>query len=85
MRDGDVYVTNNPWQGTGHLNDFTVVTPTFLDGRPVALFAATSRNLPNLPLVFAAERILADPALKGWQQEPEVSFGVGMERWYFSE
>ena len=42
LEEGDVLVTNDPWEGTGHLNDFTVVTPTFLDGRPVALFAATS-------------------------------------------
>jgi len=42
LRADDVLVTNDPWEGTGHLNDFTVVTPTFLDGRPVALFAATS-------------------------------------------
>ncbi len=40
--DGDVLVTNDPWEGTGHLNDFTVVTPAFVSGRPVALFAATS-------------------------------------------
>jgi N-methylhydantoinase B len=42
MEEGDVYVTNDPWKGTGHLNDFTVVTPTFLDGRIVGLFACTS-------------------------------------------
>jgi N-methylhydantoinase B len=42
MREGDVYVTNDPWHGTGHLNDFTMVTPTFMDGRAVALFACTS-------------------------------------------
>jgi N-methylhydantoinase B len=42
LRDGDVLVTNDPWEGTGHLNDFTVVTPAFLGGRIVALFAATS-------------------------------------------
>ena len=42
LRAGDVLVTNDPWEGTGHLNDFTVVTPTFMDGRPVALFASTS-------------------------------------------
>ncbi|MDE2975406.1 MAG: hydantoinase B/oxoprolinase family protein [Gemmatimonadota bacterium] len=42
LAEGDVLVTNDPWEGTGHLNDFTVVTPTFLGGRPVALFAATS-------------------------------------------
>ena len=39
---GDVLLTNDPWDGTGHLNDFTVVTPVFKDERPVALFAATS-------------------------------------------
>ena len=42
LEEGDVLVTNDPWEGTGHLNDFTVVTPAFLKGRPVALFAATS-------------------------------------------
>ena len=42
MRDGDVYVTNNPWQGTGHLHDFTMVTPTFHGGQLVALFASTT-------------------------------------------
>lgn len=42
LRPGDVLVTNDPWDGTGHLNDFTVVTPTFMGERCVALFAATS-------------------------------------------
>ncbi|MDA0977470.1 MAG: hydantoinase B/oxoprolinase family protein, partial [Proteobacteria bacterium] len=42
LNPGDVLVTNDPWQGTGHLNDFTVVTPVFRQGKPVALFAATS-------------------------------------------
>jgi len=42
MLEGDVYITNDPWKGTGHLHDFTVVTPTFRDGRPAALLACTS-------------------------------------------
>ncbi|GJL95289.1 MAG: N-methylhydantoinase B [Hyphococcus sp.] len=42
LEPGDVLVTNDPWHGTGHLNDFTVVTPTFQDGRCVALFASTT-------------------------------------------
>lgn len=42
LRPGDVLLTNDPWHGTGHLNDFTVVTPAFYKERPVALFAATS-------------------------------------------
>jgi N-methylhydantoinase B len=42
LEPGDVLVTNDPWHGTGHLNDFTVVTPVFRNGQPVAMFAATS-------------------------------------------
>lgn len=42
LEPGDVLVTNDPWYGTGHLNDFTVVTPVFHLSNPVALFAATS-------------------------------------------
>ena len=42
MRQGNVYITNDPWKGTGHLHDFTVVSPTFKNGRIVALFACTS-------------------------------------------
>ena len=42
LDEDDVLITNDPWEGTGHLNDFTVVTPAFVDGRPIALFAATS-------------------------------------------
>src|SRR6202158_6542815 len=41
MRPGDHYITNDPWLTCGHLHDLTVVSPTFLDGRPVGLFAAT--------------------------------------------
>ncbi len=42
MGQGDAYVTNDPWHGTGHLNDFTVVTPTWRNGEIVALFACTT-------------------------------------------
>jgi N-methylhydantoinase B len=42
MKEGDVYITNDPWLGTGHLYDLVVVSPTFMDGRIVALFACTS-------------------------------------------
>ena len=42
MEDGDVYVTNDPWKGTGHLNDFTVVTPTFRNENIIGIFACTT-------------------------------------------
>jgi len=42
MQPGDAYITNDPWMGTGHLNDFAITTPAFKDGRPVALLSCTS-------------------------------------------
>ena len=42
MKPGDHYITNDPWLGTGHLHDLTVVTPAFLRGRIVGLFANTA-------------------------------------------
>ena len=41
MAEGDIFLTNDPWKGTGHLHDFTFVTPAFRAGRIVALFAST--------------------------------------------
>ncbi len=42
MKPGDHYITNDPWLGTGHLHDLTVVTPAFHDGAAVGLFANTA-------------------------------------------
>ena len=41
MADGDVFLTNDPWKGTGHLHDFTFLTPCFKDQDLTALFAST--------------------------------------------
>lgn len=42
MKPGDIYITNDPWMGTGHLNDFVLTTPAFHRGRLVGLFSCTS-------------------------------------------
>lgn len=42
MFEGDVYITNDPWEGTGHKHDITVVTPSFLNGHLVGFFACTA-------------------------------------------
>jgi len=42
MKAGDHYITNDPWLGTGHLHDLTVVSPAFHKGKIVALFANTA-------------------------------------------
>ena len=40
--EGDVYITNDPWKGTGHLHDITVVSPSFRRGRLIGYFACTA-------------------------------------------
>ena len=42
MKPGDIYICNDPWMGTGHLNDFVLTTPCFHRGKLVGLFSCTS-------------------------------------------
>ena len=55
MRPGDCFVTNDPWKGTGHLHDFTVVTPAFRVGKVVGLFACTCHVVDIGGLGFTVE------------------------------
>ena len=41
LEDGDVLITNDPWMTAGQVNDFTIVTPVFRGGEPIAYFAST--------------------------------------------
>ncbi len=34
--DGDVFITNDPYRGTGHLPDIAICLPIFIDGELVA-------------------------------------------------
>ena len=40
--EGDVFITNDPWLGTGHLHDITVVSPIFRKGVHIGFFACTA-------------------------------------------
>ena len=42
LYEGDVLITNDPWMGTGHLHDITVVTPVFRKGVHIGFFACTA-------------------------------------------
>jgi len=37
--EGDVFIHNDPWLGTGHTNDVCLTTPTFYQGQLVGFFA----------------------------------------------
>ncbi|MEK9858612.1 MAG: hydantoinase B/oxoprolinase family protein [Deltaproteobacteria bacterium] len=55
MQPGDVFVTNDPWMGTGHLFDFVVVSPAYYRGKATALFASTCHMIDVGGRGFSAE------------------------------
>lgn len=42
MQPGDIYMTNDPWLASGHLNDFLLMMPVFRQGRIVGFTSCTS-------------------------------------------
>jgi N-methylhydantoinase B len=47
MKPGDVFITNDPWKGSGHIHDVTTATPIFHRGKLTA-FAAVVSHLPDI-------------------------------------
>ncbi|MDP6831219.1 MAG: hydantoinase B/oxoprolinase family protein [Alphaproteobacteria bacterium] len=47
LEPGDVICTNDPWLGTGHLNDCSIVRPIFRGDELIA-FAATASHMPDI-------------------------------------
>jgi len=47
LRPGDVFITNDPWMGTGHIHDLNMAMPIFRKGKLVA-FAAVVSHLPDI-------------------------------------
>lgn len=47
MAPGDFLVCNDPWFGTGHLNDITIAKPVFYKGSLVA-FCASTAHAPDI-------------------------------------
>ena len=55
LEPGDVLITNDPWMTAGQINDITLVTPIFLDGRVVAYFANTCHMVDIGGRILSAE------------------------------
>ena len=55
MKPGDVYCTNDPWLGTGHLFDYVMMTPVFLRQKLVAFFASTCHVIDVGGVGFSAK------------------------------
>lgn len=61
---GDALVTNDPWLGAGHVFDFVVVTPAFLNGKIIGYLASTSH--------------IVDVGGRGWSAEASSVFEEGV-------
>lgn len=55
LAPGDVLITNDPWQTAGQINDITITTPTFRNGKLVALFANTCHSADIGGRILSAE------------------------------
>lgn len=69
LEPGDVLISNDPWMGTGHLNDITMVRPIFRGSELVAFVGSTFHtvDIGGAPSPFAKDSFeegLCIPALK---------------------
>lgn len=69
LEPGDVLISNDPWMGTGHLNDITMVRPIFRGSDLVAFVGSTFHtvDIGGAPSPFAKDSFeegLCIPALK---------------------
>lgn len=64
LKPGDALITNDPWIGAGHVFDFVVVTPAFLDNRIIGFLASTSH--------------VVDVGGRGWSAEAASVFEEGV-------
>ncbi|MEZ5653105.1 MAG: hydantoinase B/oxoprolinase family protein [Burkholderiaceae bacterium] len=69
LEPGDVLISNDPWHGTGHLNDITMVAPIFRDGRLIAFIGSTFHSVdiggaPSVEARDAYEEGLTIPVCK---------------------
>ncbi|MDP2606285.1 MAG: hydantoinase B/oxoprolinase family protein [Deltaproteobacteria bacterium] len=55
LAPGDVLITNDPWQTAGQINDITITTPVFKNGKLVALFANTCHSADIGGRILSAE------------------------------
>src|ERR1041384_4450821 len=62
LAPGDVLITNDPWMTAGQINDITITTPVFKNGRLVALFANTCHSAD------IGGRILSAEAREGFEE-----------------
>ena len=52
MRPGDVFITNDPYEGGGnHLSDVALIAPIFCNGELIASVSYTHLTLPTTPYV----------------------------------
>ena len=55
LASGDVLITNDPWMTAGQINDITITTPIFQNGRIVAFFANTCHSADIGGRILSAE------------------------------
>lgn len=73
LSPGDVLLTNDPWMGTGHLHDITVVTPVFRSPR-----GAVADSAPTLIGYFASTAHVVDIGGRGFGPDAREVYEEGI-------
>ncbi|WP_419904460.1 hydantoinase B/oxoprolinase family protein [Kiloniella sp.] len=55
MKPGDIYMTNDPWLASGHLNDFLLMMPAFHNGKVIGFTSCTSHLVDLVGLGMGPE------------------------------
>ena len=78
MRDGDVFMLNDPYHGGTHLPDVTVITPVFADGSDAPLFYVGSRgHHADIGGTTPADAARFDPHRRGGRADRQLAARVG--------
>src|ERR1051326_7479191 len=84
LAPGDVLITNDPWMTAGQINDITITSPIFKNGRLVALFANTCHAACacRSPTTSSGKRTLARMSFNktSFGAPPSKSFMIGSLR-----
>lgn len=76
--DGDVFITNEPYENCGHQYDVTIATPVFHHGKPIAVYGSTAHvlDIGGRPLSSEASDVFEEgliiPAMR-WMERGKLN------------
>lgn len=84
LQAGDVIGTNDPWIGTGQINDLSMIQPVFCNGRLIG-FTGTVQHLPDIGGAHTMSGVASDIYEEGLRIPPSMFARAGIPDKYLME